>query len=256
MDCSLLGFSVLGILQARILEWEDIPFSRRSSQLRDRAQVFLSYCRWFLYYLSHLVCFLSTWEEESQVSSAPTALTSSCTDLLLPSLRARNEGQPLLLWSTPQIWPFPFIYPFPLPLLVQLTTLQLSTSSLKLVPSQTAIYPSSSFKWSLMILRILKTHPTSSLHFQPARTIFISLQVSGCLFVASESTMSKAWNTVSPSSALPYVIVWPTPYFLSHTLEDSDFRELPPGNLCWIPETKIGPIHVLWEHFEDVRVGP
>ena len=31
MDCSLLGSSVLGILQARILEWVAIPFSRASS---------------------------------------------------------------------------------------------------------------------------------------------------------------------------------------------------------------------------------
>ena len=28
MDCSLLGASIHGILQARILEWEAIPFSR------------------------------------------------------------------------------------------------------------------------------------------------------------------------------------------------------------------------------------
>ena len=35
MDCSLPGPSVHGILQARILEWIAIPFSRGSSQLRD-----------------------------------------------------------------------------------------------------------------------------------------------------------------------------------------------------------------------------
>ena len=35
MDCSLPGSSVHGILQARILEWVAIPFSRRSSQSRD-----------------------------------------------------------------------------------------------------------------------------------------------------------------------------------------------------------------------------
>ena len=35
MDCSLPGFSVHGILQARILEWVAIPFSRGSSLLRD-----------------------------------------------------------------------------------------------------------------------------------------------------------------------------------------------------------------------------
>ena len=32
MDCSLPGSSVHGILQARILEWVAIPFSRGSSQ--------------------------------------------------------------------------------------------------------------------------------------------------------------------------------------------------------------------------------
>ena len=35
MDCSLLGSSIHGILQARILEWVAISFSRRSSWPRD-----------------------------------------------------------------------------------------------------------------------------------------------------------------------------------------------------------------------------
>ena len=39
MDCSLPGSSVHRILQARILEWVVVPFSRRSSQPRDRTQV-------------------------------------------------------------------------------------------------------------------------------------------------------------------------------------------------------------------------
>ena len=39
MDCSLLGSSVHGILQARILEWVAIPFSRGSSRSRYRTQV-------------------------------------------------------------------------------------------------------------------------------------------------------------------------------------------------------------------------
>ena len=38
-DCSLTGSSVHGILQARLLEWVGIPFSRGSSQPRDRTQV-------------------------------------------------------------------------------------------------------------------------------------------------------------------------------------------------------------------------
>ena len=38
MDCSLPGFSVHGILQARLLEWLAIPFSRGSSQPWDWTQ--------------------------------------------------------------------------------------------------------------------------------------------------------------------------------------------------------------------------
>ena len=39
MDGSPPDSSVLGILQARILEWGAMPFSRRSSPLRGRTQV-------------------------------------------------------------------------------------------------------------------------------------------------------------------------------------------------------------------------
>ena len=39
MDCSPPGSSVHGILQARILEWVAISFSRGSSQPRDQTQV-------------------------------------------------------------------------------------------------------------------------------------------------------------------------------------------------------------------------
>ena len=38
MNCSLPGSSVHGILQARMLEWVHIPFSRGSSWPRDRTQ--------------------------------------------------------------------------------------------------------------------------------------------------------------------------------------------------------------------------
>ena len=40
MDCIPLGSSVLGILQARVLECVAISFSRGSSQPRDRTQVY------------------------------------------------------------------------------------------------------------------------------------------------------------------------------------------------------------------------
>ena len=39
MDCSLPGFSIYGILQARILGWVPIPFFRESSWPRDQTQV-------------------------------------------------------------------------------------------------------------------------------------------------------------------------------------------------------------------------
>ena len=47
MDCSLPGFSARGILQAGILEWVAMPFSRGSSQPRDQTQVSCTADRFF-----------------------------------------------------------------------------------------------------------------------------------------------------------------------------------------------------------------
>ena len=47
VDCSPPGSSVHGTLQARILEWVAIPFSRGSSWLRDQTWVFHSAGRFF-----------------------------------------------------------------------------------------------------------------------------------------------------------------------------------------------------------------
>ena len=52
MVCSLLGSSVRGVFQARILEWVAISFSWGSSQLRDQTHV-CPHCWWVLYQLSH-----------------------------------------------------------------------------------------------------------------------------------------------------------------------------------------------------------
>ena len=49
--CNPMDYTVHGILQARILEWVDFPFSRGSSQPRDR-NCLLHY-RQILYQLSH-----------------------------------------------------------------------------------------------------------------------------------------------------------------------------------------------------------
>ena len=51
MDCT--GSSVHGILQAKLLEWVAIPFSRESSQPRDWTHVSCT-CRWILYHLRYL----------------------------------------------------------------------------------------------------------------------------------------------------------------------------------------------------------
>ena len=47
MDCSLPGSSVHGILQARILEWIAMPFSRVFSWPRDQTQVYCTAGRFF-----------------------------------------------------------------------------------------------------------------------------------------------------------------------------------------------------------------
>ena len=52
VDCSQPGSSVHGILQASILEWVAISFSRRSSRLRDWSQVSCTGRR-ILYHLRH-----------------------------------------------------------------------------------------------------------------------------------------------------------------------------------------------------------
>ena len=69
-DCRPPGSSVHGILQARILEWVAIPFSRGSSQSRDGTWVFCIAGR-----------FLTIW-----------ATTQGCSQM------------PFCLWSWPPIW--------------------------------------------------------------------------------------------------------------------------------------------------------
>ena len=55
MDCSPPGTAIRVILQARLLEWEAIPSSRRSSRPRDRARVSYISCigSWALYHSHH-----------------------------------------------------------------------------------------------------------------------------------------------------------------------------------------------------------
>ena len=59
MDYSPLGSSVHGILQARILEWIIIPFSRGSSQPRDWTQVSCTAGRFFTVWATREDCLMS-----------------------------------------------------------------------------------------------------------------------------------------------------------------------------------------------------
>ena len=52
MDCSPPGSSVHGILQAKILEWVAISYSRGSSRPTDRTRVSCITARFFFYHLS------------------------------------------------------------------------------------------------------------------------------------------------------------------------------------------------------------
>ena len=55
-DCSPPGSSVHGILQARILEWVDIHFSRRTSWPRDQTQVSHTTGRFFTVWATRVAC--------------------------------------------------------------------------------------------------------------------------------------------------------------------------------------------------------
>ena len=56
LDCSPPGSSIHGALQARVLEWVTLPFSRGSSQPRDRTHISYVSCtdRQVLYHWRHL----------------------------------------------------------------------------------------------------------------------------------------------------------------------------------------------------------
>ena len=74
MDCSPPGSSVHGILQARILEWVALPFSRGFSQPRDQAHISCVSCigRRVLDHQRHLgspvctLCFRAIYPQKSR----------------------------------------------------------------------------------------------------------------------------------------------------------------------------------------------
>ena len=65
MDCSPPGSSVHGILQARILEWIAMPFSRGSFQRRDRTRISCKAGKFFP---------AKPWEYKGHLKTFPTFL--------------------------------------------------------------------------------------------------------------------------------------------------------------------------------------
>ena len=76
MDCCLPGYSVHGILQARILEWVVIPFARGSSLANQRSKPGLPHCRQILYHLS--IGILKHFKINVYCCSKPLSLGTCC----------------------------------------------------------------------------------------------------------------------------------------------------------------------------------
>ena len=73
-DYSLPGSSIHGILQARILEWVVILFSRRSSWPRERSQIFCSAGRFFTAWDTKEALFekVAYWSEKAMAPHSST----------------------------------------------------------------------------------------------------------------------------------------------------------------------------------------
>ena len=103
LDCNSPGSYLLGIFQARILEWVAISSSKGSSQLRDRTCIF-SICRWILYQLSHLQsptnCYRNT-NQNGQNGHHQKLTNNKCWR------GCGEKGNSLALW-----WECKFIQPF------------------------------------------------------------------------------------------------------------------------------------------------
>ena len=107
MDCSLPGYSVHGIFQARVVEWVAISFSRGSSQPRG-SNLGLPHCRQTLYRLSH---------QEALVSPKIPLFSASLPLLILshppgmfffPFSCVTQNPTPSVLWGFIQKWPLAY----------------------------------------------------------------------------------------------------------------------------------------------------
>ena len=98
MDCSPLGYCVHGILQARILEWVTMPFSRGSSWPRDRTQATCIAGRFFTIWAirkAHRpkVCLISEQRKDSPTSKTVPRLRYSDSQHLCPVIDFTARSQ-------------------------------------------------------------------------------------------------------------------------------------------------------------------
>ena len=90
MDCSLPGFSVHGIFQARILEWVTISFSRGSSRPRDQTRVSRTGGRRFKIYLIVHDMIHNAYLEQLVSGNWSTGVLNNPLVLLVSSLMLAN----------------------------------------------------------------------------------------------------------------------------------------------------------------------
>ena len=109
IDCGLPGSSVHGILQARVLEWIDMPSSRGSSQPRDQTHIgyVSSIVGWFfttsttweaptslfnsVQLLSHVPLFATPWTAARQASLSVTNSQSPPKPMSIASVMPSNH---------------------------------------------------------------------------------------------------------------------------------------------------------------------
>ena len=116
MDCSLPGFSVHRILQARILEWVAMPSSRGSSRPRD--WIYFSYIacigRRVLYHKAHLGSPASLWSSSKTHQTKQSAYHYNCAHrpqeapdepcfCIQPAAMKKNRSQSLYPSPNPQM---------------------------------------------------------------------------------------------------------------------------------------------------------
>ena len=98
MDCSPPGASVHGMLQARILQWVAIPFSRGSSQPRDWTEVSCTAGEFFTVWATRE----ALKEQERITKSGNMCLTGSCPASVSPNvwdLWGRSKS----VWQTAEV---------------------------------------------------------------------------------------------------------------------------------------------------------